>query len=106
MAETPNIHDLVLSILTSRPESGSGIVQLLFSQIVTALLPAIGTAGKGDAEAASAGTYVDEATDSVLTPVADEEGPRLNIVEWGVRCADVLAHWLNYLSACPAAFRR
>ena len=39
-------YDLVISILTSVPETSSGIVQLLFSQIVTAMLPAIEKAGK------------------------------------------------------------
>ncbi|RYO84757.1 hypothetical protein DL763_007374 [Monosporascus cannonballus] len=43
--------------------------------------------------------HVGEATDSVLTRVTDEEGPRLNVAEWRVRCTDVPAQWLNYLSA-------
>ncbi|OTA84698.1 hypothetical protein M434DRAFT_377634 [Hypoxylon sp. CO27-5] len=91
--------DIVISILTSGPETSSSFVQLLFSQTITALLPAVETAGKDDARAAFAGTYVDEATNSTLTLSVDDEGPGLGIEEWIVRGTDVPAHWLNYLSA-------
>ncbi|OTA70542.1 beta-lactamase/transpeptidase-like protein [Hypoxylon sp. EC38] len=91
--------DIVISILTSGPETSSSFVQLLFSQTIKALLPAVETAGKDDARAAFAGTYVDDATNSTLTLSVDDEGPGLGIEEWIVRGTDVPAHWLNYLSA-------
>ncbi|RYP51259.1 hypothetical protein DL768_003356 [Monosporascus sp. mg162] len=65
-------YDLVIGILTSGAESNSGVMQLLFLQIVTTLLPAIEAAGKDDSEAAFVGMYVDEATDPFLRLVADE----------------------------------
>ncbi|XXH03800.1 hypothetical protein Hte_010206 [Hypoxylon texense] len=96
-------YDLVASILTSGPESSSSIVQLLFSQTITSLLPAIETAGKDEAQAVFAGTYVDEETNSTLTLQVDDEGPGLNITEWTVRGMDVPSHWLNYLSAISSS---
>ncbi|RYO78385.1 hypothetical protein DL764_010126 [Monosporascus ibericus] len=39
-----------------RPKSSTGIVQLLLSQTMTALLPTSNTFGKGDADTAFAGT--------------------------------------------------
>ncbi|KAI0386747.1 beta-lactamase/transpeptidase-like protein [Hypomontagnella monticulosa] len=92
-------YDLVISILTTGPEASSGVVQLLDSQIITTLLPAIETAGKDDARAAFVGTYVDKDTNSTFTLDLDDEGPGLNIKEWTVRGTDVPSHWLNYLSA-------
>ncbi|KAI1773445.1 beta-lactamase/transpeptidase-like protein [Hypoxylon cercidicola] len=92
-------YDLIVSILASGPESSSEVVQLLFSQLVTGLLPAIEAAGKGDAQAVFAGTYVDEETNSTLTLNVDDGGAGLNITEWTVRGTDVPSHWLSYLSA-------
>lgn len=94
-------YDLVASILTSGPESSSGVVQLLFSQTITSLLPAIEAAGKDEARAVFAGTYVDEETNSTLTLRVDDEGPGLGIAEWTVRGTDVPSHWLSYLSTVP-----
>ncbi|KAI1416252.1 beta-lactamase/transpeptidase-like protein [Hypoxylon sp. FL1857] len=98
MAMVPDF-DFVVSILTSGPETSSSLVQYLFSQTIAALLPAVEAAGEDDAQAAFAGTYVDEATNSTLTLSVDGEGPGLGIEEWVVRGTDVPAHWLNYLSA-------
>lgn len=96
-------YDLVISILTTGPETSSGVVQLLSSQTITTLLPAIETAGKDDARAAFAGTYVDKDTNSTFTLIVDDEGPGLNITEWTVRGTDVPSHWLNYLGAISSA---
>lgn len=92
-------YDLVISVLMTGPETSGGVVQLLTSQTVTGLLPAIETAGKDAARAAFAGTYGDEETNSTLTLEVDDEGPGLNITQWVVRGTDVPSHWLNYLSA-------
>ncbi|KAI0842593.1 hypothetical protein F5Y06DRAFT_130760 [Hypoxylon sp. FL0890] len=91
--------DPLVSILTSGPETSSSFVHLLFSQTITALLPAVETAGKDDALCAFAGTYIDEASNSTLTLNLDNEGPGLGITEWAVRGTDVPAQWLNYIAA-------
>ncbi|OTA98747.1 hypothetical protein M426DRAFT_325739 [Hypoxylon sp. CI-4A] len=92
-------YDLVLSILTSGPEASAPVVQMLASQTISALLPAIETAGKDDAQSAFAGTYVDEESDSSLTLILDDEGPGFKIEKWIVRGADVSKYWLGYLSS-------
>ncbi|KAI0164392.1 beta-lactamase/transpeptidase-like protein [Hypoxylon sp. FL1284] len=96
-------YDLVLSVLTAGPEASGSVAQLLFSQTVAALLPAVEAAGKDQARAAFAGTYVDEDTGSKLTLAVDDEGPGLNVTEWNVRGTDVTTHWLNYLSAISSS---
>ncbi|KAI8714721.1 Beta-lactamase domain-containing protein [Fusarium sp. LHS14.1] len=92
-------YDIVISILTDGPETSGGIVQLLFSQVVTTLLPAIEAAGKAQAKASFAGKYTNQKTNSTLVLEVDDEGPGLNIAKWTVRGTDVNSHWLNYLSA-------
>ncbi|KAI1207324.1 beta-lactamase/transpeptidase-like protein [Annulohypoxylon truncatum] len=91
-------YDLVVSILTSGPESSNNLVQQLFSQVITTLLPAVESAGKDEAQTAFAGTYTNEETNSTLTLSVDDEGPGLNITEWIVRGTDIPSHWLNYTS--------
>lgn len=92
-------YDIVISVLTDGPETSGGIVQLLFSQVVTTMLPAIEAAGKAQAKASFAGKYVNKKTNSTLILEVDDEGPGLNIAKWTVRGTDVNSHWLNYLSA-------
>ncbi|KAI8658819.1 Beta-lactamase domain-containing protein [Fusarium keratoplasticum] len=92
-------YDIVISILTGGPETSGGIVQLLFSQVVTTMLPAIEVAGKAQAKASFAGKYINKENNSTLVLEVDDEGPGLNIVKWTVRGTDVNSHWLNYLSA-------
>ncbi|KAI2618157.1 beta-lactamase/transpeptidase-like protein [Hypoxylon sp. NC1633] len=92
-------YDLVVTVLTAGPQSSSGAVQLLFSQAVSAVLPAVEAAGKDEARRAFAGEYVDPASNSSLTLAVDDEGPGLAVGSWVVRGTDVLAHWLNYLVA-------
>ncbi|KAI1380639.1 beta-lactamase/transpeptidase-like protein [Hypoxylon crocopeplum] len=96
-------YDLVVTVLTSGPETSSGVVQLLFSRTITGLLEAVETAGKDDARAAFAGMYVDEQSNSTLVLAVDDEGPGLAIMEWTVRGTDVPSHWLNYLSATSSS---
>ncbi|KAI5860317.1 beta-lactamase/transpeptidase-like protein [Durotheca rogersii] len=96
-------YDLVAVILTAGPESSSGFVQALASQVVAALVPAIDTAGQHAAAATYVGTYADAATNSTLTLALDGEGPGLAITHWSVRGTDVPAHWLNYMSALAQA---
>ncbi|RSM18283.1 hypothetical protein CDV31_002802 [Fusarium ambrosium] len=92
-------YDVVISILTDGPETSGGVVQVLFSQVVTSMLPAIEAAGKTQAKTAFAGKYINKETNSTLALEVDDEGPGLNIAEWTVRGTDVNSHWLNYLSA-------
>lgn len=92
-------YDIVISILTDGPETSGGIVQLLFSQAVTTMLPAIEAAGKAQAKVSFAGKYINKKTNSTLVLEVDDEGPGLNIAKWTVRGTDVNSHWLNYLSA-------
>ncbi|KAI0881841.1 beta-lactamase/transpeptidase-like protein [Annulohypoxylon maeteangense] len=97
-------YDLVISILASGPESSSNLVQQLFSQVITTLLPAVEAAGKDEARSAFAGTYVNEETNSTITLSVDDEGPGLNITNWIVRGTDVPSHWLNYTSGISSGF--
>ncbi|KAJ4201207.1 hypothetical protein NW767_006859 [Fusarium falciforme] len=92
-------YDIVISVLTGGPEASGGVVQLLFSQIVTTMLPAIEAAGKAQAKTSFAGKYINKETNSTLVLEVDDEGPGLNIGKWTVRGTDVSSHWLNYLSA-------
>ncbi|RSM03019.1 hypothetical protein CEP52_007670 [Fusarium oligoseptatum] len=92
-------YDIVISILTDGPETSGGVVQVLFSQVVMGMLPAIEAAGKEQAKTAFAGKYINKETNSTLVLEVDDEGPGLNIAEWTVRGTDVNSHWLNYLSA-------
>ncbi|RSL62640.1 hypothetical protein CEP54_005570 [Fusarium duplospermum] len=92
-------YDVVISVLTDGPETSGGVVQLLFSQVVTMMLPAIEAAGKAQAKTSFAGKYINKETNSTLVLELDDEGPGLNIAEWTVRGTDVNSHWLNYLSA-------
>ncbi|KAI1390023.1 beta-lactamase/transpeptidase-like protein [Hypoxylon trugodes] len=89
-------YDLVVTVMGSGPESDGNVIQVLFSQIIQALLGAIETAGKDDATAAFAGTYLDEATNSTITLAVDDEGPGLGISNWTVRGVDVPSHWAQY----------
>ncbi|KAI1462680.1 beta-lactamase/transpeptidase-like protein [Annulohypoxylon moriforme] len=97
-------YGLVVSILTSGPESSSNLVQQLFSQVIKTSLPAVEAAGKDEARAAFAGTYVNEGTNSTLTLTVDDEGPGLNITNWIVRGTDVPSSWLNYTSGISSGF--
>lgn len=92
-------YDIVISVLTGGPETSGGVVQLLFSQVVTTMLPAIEAAGKAQAKTSFAGKYMNKETNSTLVLEVDDEGPGLNIAKWTVRGTDVNSHWLNYLSA-------
>ncbi|RSL74929.1 hypothetical protein CEP51_011338 [Fusarium floridanum] len=92
-------YDVVISILTDGPETSGGVVQVLFSQVVMSMLPAIEAAGKTQAKTTFAGKYINKETNSTLALEVDDEGPGLNIAEWTVRGTDVNSHWLNYLSA-------
>ncbi|RTE83749.1 hypothetical protein BHE90_001776 [Fusarium euwallaceae] len=92
-------YDVVISILTDGPETSGGVVQVLFSQVVMSMLPAIEAAGKTQAKTTFAGKYINKETNSTLVLEVDDEGPGLNIAEWTVRGTDVNSHWLNYLSA-------
>ncbi|KAI8657861.1 Beta-lactamase domain-containing protein [Fusarium keratoplasticum] len=96
-------YDIVISILTGGPETSGGAVQLLFSQVVTTMLPAIEAAGKAQAKASFAGKYINKETNSTLVLEVDDEGPGLNIAKWTVRGTDVSSHWLNYLSAISSS---
>ncbi|KAF4457737.1 Beta-lactamase 2 [Fusarium albosuccineum] len=96
-------YDIVISVLTGGPESSGGVVQLLFSQVVTAMLPTIEAAGKAQAKKTFVGKYVNKITNSTLVIELDDEGPGLNIAEWTVRGTDVPSHWLNYLSAISSS---
>ncbi|KAL6360681.1 hypothetical protein LRP88_06388 [Fusarium phalaenopsidis] len=96
-------YDIVISVLTDGPETSGGVVQLLFSQVVTTMLPAIEAAGKAQAKASFAGKYINKKTNSTLVLEVDNEGPGLNIAKWTVRGTDVNSHWLNYLSAISAS---
>ncbi|UPK93392.1 hypothetical protein LCI18_004327 [Fusarium solani-melongenae] len=96
-------YDIVISVLTGGPETSGGVVQLLFSQVVTTMLPAIEAAGKAQAKTSFAGKYINKETNSTLVLEVDDEGPGLNIVKWTVRGTDVNSHWLNYLSAISSS---
>ena len=102
MAMIPD-YDIVISVLTSGPETSSGVVQLLFSNTVTAMLPAIESAGKEQAKTNFAGKYTNTETNSTLVLEVDDEGPGLTISQWTVRGTDVSKHWLNYLSAISSS---
>lgn len=88
-------YDLVLSILTAGPTSDqagvSGVeVQVLFSNIVSTILPAIEQAGQDESEVIYAGTYADSKTNSSITFSVDDE-PGLSITNWIVRGTDIIA---------------
>ncbi|KAM0433991.1 hypothetical protein ACHAPT_003935 [Fusarium lateritium] len=92
-------YDIAISVLTGGPETSGGVVQLLFSQVVKAMMPAIEAAGKAQAKESFVGEYTNKETNSTLVLEIDDEGPGLNIAKWTVRGTDVNSHWLNYLSA-------
>ncbi|KAF4967243.1 hypothetical protein FSARC_5155 [Fusarium sarcochroum] len=91
-------YDIVISVLAGGPEASGGVINLLLSQVVKGIVPALEAAGKTQAKSAFAGKYVNKETNSTLILAVDDEGPGLNITEWIVRGTDVSAHWLNYLS--------
>ncbi|KAL2193853.1 beta-lactamase/transpeptidase-like protein [Corynascus similis CBS 632.67] len=92
-------YDLVITILVAGPgtpgEVTGASMDLMMSQVVKTLLPAVEKAGKAEAKAAYAGTYVDERTNSTITLFLDDkddgdnDGPGFSISRYVIRGVDV-----------------
>ncbi|KAJ3549798.1 hypothetical protein NM208_g322 [Fusarium decemcellulare] len=87
-------YDIVFTLLTAGPEVSGGLLQQIFSELATTLLPAFEEAGKEENEKTYAGTYSDEETNSTLTLSIDDE-PGLSITNWTVRGVDVIGTLLG-----------
>ncbi|CAM1510986.1 Fc.00g084990.m01.CDS01 [Cosmosporella sp. VM-42] len=87
-------YDLVVTVLVAGPEVNAGVVQLMVSNIVTALLPALEEAGKDQSKVAYAGTYSDAASNSSLTLSLDDS-PGFSVTNWTVRGVDIIDTYLS-----------
>ncbi|GAB1317827.1 Beta-lactamase 2 [Madurella fahalii] len=87
-------YDLVMTVLVSAPmgargEASGQTIFVALAQLLKGLLPAVEQAGKNQAQASHAGTYVDRDTNSTLTLTLADTGPGLAVAEWVVRGVDV-----------------
>ena len=87
-------YDIVVTILGAGPEVNGGVIQLLFSNLVGILLPAIEEAGKEENKISYGGTYTDVETNSTLTLSLDDS-PGFSITNWTVRGVDVISTYLS-----------
>ncbi|KAM5370630.1 hypothetical protein ACJZ2D_008456 [Fusarium nematophilum] len=87
-------YDLVVTLLGGGPQISGALLQVLFSDIVKELLPAVEQAGKDENEKVYGGTYSDEATNSTITLSVDDE-PGFSITNWTVRGVDIIDTFLS-----------
>lgn len=81
-------YDLVFVILSAGPDTSSGVVQVMLSQIVEALIPAIDAAAKTQAKEIYAGTYT--ATSNATITLSVDSGPGLLASNFSVNGIDVV----------------
>lgn len=87
-------YDIVVAVLGAGPQVSGGVIQLLFSSVVEALLPAIEEAGKAESELSYAGTYADSETNSTLTLSLDDS-PGFSVTNWTVRGVNIIDTFLS-----------
>ncbi|KAF7562637.1 hypothetical protein G7046_g1473 [Stylonectria norvegica] len=87
-------YDLVLAVLVGGPEVNGGVVQDVFSKIITALIPAVEAAGKDESKINYAGTYSDTASNSSIT-LALDDAPGFSITDWTVRGVNIIDTYLS-----------
>ncbi|KAF4962849.1 hypothetical protein FSARC_9092 [Fusarium sarcochroum] len=90
-------YNLTVTLLDAGPitEVSGGTLQILLSEIVKELLPAVEEAGKDEAEKMYAGTYSDASSNSSLTLSMDDE-PGFHITNWTVRGVDIASTYLSF----------
>lgn len=93
-------YGLVLSMVSAGPSSSLNMQLYLASQILENLVRAVEAAGKAEAAALYAGTYVNEATNSNITVDVDDEAG-LNVTNWFMNGIDILATWPAIASQAP-----
>jgi hypothetical protein len=88
-------YDISMVVLTAGVESSSEFSELVMSKIIREIVPAIEAAGRDEAQASFAGTYMDISSNSTLR-LALDGGPGLAVESWVVRGVDVLEHFFSY----------
>ncbi|KAF4980692.1 hypothetical protein FZEAL_3360 [Fusarium zealandicum] len=87
-------YDLVFTILGAGPEIDGLVLQLIFSDLISVLLPSVEEAGKEESSKTYGGTYSDQETNSTLTLSVDDE-PGFSITNWTVRGVDIINTYLG-----------
>ncbi|KAI0407138.1 beta-lactamase/transpeptidase-like protein [Xylaria palmicola] len=97
-------YGLVITILSGGGESSADTVDFTLTDVVTALLPAIEDASKGQAGANYGGVYSDPATNSSIALSLDD-GPGFAVSNWTVRGVDIIRNYGAFggLSSAPPA---
>ncbi|XXG96228.1 hypothetical protein Hte_002509 [Hypoxylon texense] len=95
-------YDIVITILSGGPQSNADLVDLVLTELVQGLLPAIEDAGKNEVKPKFGGSYADATSNSTITLSLDD-GPGFAVSDWIVRGVDVIKNYGSFaaLSSSP-----